>query len=150
MKSVSGAMEVRGLRAMESRQSLLQLAHLHIQTEHYAEAAGLIERYLGLPAPAWESAADKRAPLYLVAACCCHLRQYARALCYMETLFALAGDYPESWHAMLVTLYLKTGKPDRARPVLEQMVARFDKKAYREALDQINAGRRVYWRQDWW
>ena len=36
---------------------------------------------------------------------------YERALVYMERLFALPGDYPESWYAMLATLYLKAGKP---------------------------------------
>jgi tetratricopeptide (TPR) repeat protein len=150
MKSVASTMQAGGLNVMEGRRTLLQLAHLHIQTENYAEAADLIERYLGMPAPGWESAADKRAPLYLIAACCCYLRQYGRAVFYMESLFALPGDYPESWYAMLVTLHLKTGKPDLAKPILERMVAIFDKQQYRDALDQINAGKRVTWRHDWW
>jgi tetratricopeptide (TPR) repeat protein len=150
MKSDARITPTFGLSVMETRQTLLQLAHLHIQTEHYAEAAALIERYLNMPAPGWESAADKRAPLYLIAACACHLHQYDRALSYMETLFALRGDYPESWYAMLATLYFKTGKPDLAKPILERMVANFDKQAYRDALAQINAGKRVCWRQTWW
>lgn len=150
MKSVARMTPAGGLSVMETRQTLLQLAHLHIQKEHYAEAADLIARYLSMPAPAWESAADKRAPLYLIAACFCYLRQYGRAVFYMESLFALPGDYPESWYAMLVTLHLKTGKPDLAKPILERMVAIFDNKSYRDALEQISAGKRVCWRQDWW
>lgn len=150
MKSDARVTPAFGLSVMETRQTLLQLAHLHIQTEHYAEAADLIERYLDMPAPGWESAADKRAPLYLVAACACYLRQYGKALSYMERLFALPGDYPESWYAMFVSLYLKTRKPDLAKPILERMVANFDKQAYRDALEQINAGKRVSWRQAWW
>jgi tetratricopeptide (TPR) repeat protein len=150
MKTVPNAYQSAGPNVMESRQALLQLAHLHIQTEHYADAADLIERYLGMPAPSWESAADKRAPLYLLAACFCHLRQYPKALSCMENLFALHGDYPESWYSMLVALYLKTSKPDLARPILERMIAIFDKQSYRDALAQIDTGRRVYWRYDWW
>lgn len=150
MKSLQNALPSSGLGIMELRQSLLQLAQLHIQTENYGEAAEFIERYLNLPAPGWESAADKRAPLYLIAACCCHLRQYQRALSYMESLFALPGDYPQSWYVMLATLYFKTGKPDLAKPLLERMIGKFDKQQYRDALDQINAGRRVCWRQTWW
>ncbi len=150
MKSVARITPAFGLSVMETRQTLMQLAHLHIQTENYAEAASLIERYLNMPAPGWESAADKRAPLYLMAACTCHLRQYGKALSFMESLFALPGDYPESWYAMFATLYLKTGKPDLARSILERMVAIFDKQAYRDALEQIDTGKRVTWRHDWW
>jgi tetratricopeptide (TPR) repeat protein len=150
MKSFASTMQAGGLSVMEVRQTLLQLAHLQIQTENYAEAADLIERYLAMPAPGWESAADQRAPLYLIAVCACYLRQYDKAIFYMESLFARPGDYPESWYAMFATLYLKTRKPDLARPILERMVAIFDKQAYRDALEQIATGKRVTWRHDWW
>lgn len=151
MNGFASPAQAGGLSVTEARQTLLQLAHLHIQTEDYAKAADLLARYLAMPTPSWESVADRRAPLYLIAACFCHLRKYGRALYYMEKLFALpGGDYPESWFAMLATLYFKTGKPDLAQPILERMVAIFERPLYRETLEQIQAGKRVSWRQTWW
>jgi tetratricopeptide (TPR) repeat protein len=141
-------MQSIGLHILENRLKLLHSGQLHLQTENYEEAIGVYKRVLGMPAPEWETEASKRSPLYLIAVSCYYLRQYEEAIRYMERLFAIPGRYPEAWYSMLVTLYLKTNQPLLARPVLEEMIAYFDKEKYRKALAQINANKRIGWVPD--
>jgi len=102
-----------------NNQLRFMLIQLYARQERYKEAGALLGQWLeDNPKPSTDT-------LVLVARIVVELSEHKRAINYLQRAIGLASPPKEEWYQMLLGVYLKTERWNRASNLLKQMIRSF-------------------------
>ncbi len=129
---LSKALGLDVLPAKQQQQALLNLGQIYMALGKYAKAVNILQPWLKAKPKLDAQIAILLANAYT------QLKQYHKALPYVEQAIRMSKKPPESWYQLNLALLYELGRYSAAANILEQLITRFpEKKQYWTQLSSV-------------